>query len=242
MITPYFRRETIGNCTLYLADCRSVLPDVEIDAVVTDPPFGIGYRSNYATDELWKAGRRIAGDECTALRDQVLAYFATKPCLVFGSWKAARPAGTRQILIWDKGGALGMGALDIPWKPDHEEIYVLGKGFIGRRDSGSVLKCPPVQSMAKNGRLHPNQKPVRLLRELVRKVPGTVFDPFMGVGSTGVACVELGRPFVGVEVEERFFDIACERIREASRQGDLLNEIVEPTADEGDELAKSGAA
>lgn len=208
---------------MYLADCREVLPALhDIDSVVSDPPYGIDYDSGHATDELWHGGRSIAGDKCTTARDEVIAWAIPRPTLMFGSWRAPRPAETRQVLVWDKGGALGMGALDIPWKPDHEEIYVIGKGWVGTRDSGSVLRSPPVQSMAKNGRVHPTEKPVRLMEMLVMKVPGTVLDPFMGSGSTGVACARLRRPFVGIEIEPAYFDVACERIRAAHSQGRLF--------------------
>lgn len=213
----------IGDAALYCGDCLEVLNGLAgISSIVMDPPYGIDYRSGHATAELWQAGQSIAGDGDTSLRDCVISWSCHRPVLCFGSWRAPRPKDTRQLLIWDKGGALGMGALDIPWKPDHEEIYVLGRGFVGNRDSGSVLRFPPVQSMAKNGRLHPTEKPVGLLERLVQKVPGTVFDPFMGVGSTGVACANLGRPFVGIEIEPRFFDIACRRIEDAQRQGRLF--------------------
>lgn len=209
---------TIGNCTLYNADCADVLPSLSgVDSIVSDPPYGIDYQSGHATDALWGDDRTIAQDKDTLARDAVVKWSAGRPTLLFGSWKKPRPVGAKMVLVWDKGGALGMGDLSIPWKPDHEEIYVLGAGFIGSRDSGSVLRCPPVQSMAKNGREHPNQKPVRLMADLVRKVPGTVLDPFMGSGSTGVACALIGRPFIGIELKERFFDIACQRIEEAHR-------------------------
>lgn len=217
------RSEIVGDATLYLADCREVLPLLSaVDAVVTDPPYGIGYESGYATAALWSAGDTIAGDKTTAARDFIAEWSAGKPSLFFGSWRAPRPPNTRTVLVWDKGGALGMGALDIPWKPDHEEIYVLGKGFIGTRDSGSVLRCPPVQSMAKNGRLHPTEKPVALMERLIAKVPGTILDPFMGSGSTGVACMKLGRRFIGIECEPKYFDIARKRIDEAHRQPRLF--------------------
>ena len=127
------------------------------------------------------------------------------------------------ILTWDKGPALGMGALDLPWKPSSEEIYVLGRGFVGARDESNVLYCPPVQSMAKNGRLHPNQKPLALIERLLRKCPdGAVLDPFMGSGTTGVACVRMGRKFIGIEIDDRYFEIACERISKAVAQPDLF--------------------
>ncbi len=218
----------IGNATLYLGDCREILPTLpKVDAVVTDPPYGIGYQSGHGTAALWKAGDIIYGDENTLVRDRILSLILTKfgniPTLVFGTWKAARPAGTKMVLIWDKGGALGMGDLSIPWKPDHEEIYVKGGPFVGNRDSGSVLRHPPVQSMAKNGREHPTQKPVRLIIDLLRKTTGTVLDPFMGSGTTGVACTQLGRKFIGIELEPKYFDIACRRIEDAQRQGSLLD-------------------
>ena len=192
-------------------------------SVCTDPPYGIAYKSGHATDRLWAGGKRIAGDETTALRDAALAWIGTSiPTLCFGTWRAPRPERTKMVLIWDKGGALGMGDLRIPWKPDHEEIYVLGEGFVGSRDSGSVLHVPPVQSMAKNGRVHPTQKPVSLIKKLIKKLPGTVCDPFMGSGTAGVAAAQMGRRFLGIEQDPKYFDIACKRIEDAQRQSDLF--------------------
>jgi DNA modification methylase len=121
------------------------------------------------------------------------------------------------MLVWDTLGALGMGDLRIPWKPAHQQIYVLGnpEGFCGVRSS-DVIACPPVQSMARNGRVHPFEKPVELLVTLLKKMRGeTVLDPFMGSGSTGVACARLGRKFIGIEIDKGYFDIACKRIERA---------------------------
>lgn len=213
----------IGDAELWLGDCLEILPTLgKVDAVVTDPPFGIDYRSGHRTDALW-AGDRIISDETTAARDAALEMLASVPALVFGSWKAPRPAGTRMVLTWDKGPALGMGDLSLPWKPSTEEIYVLGAGFVGARDEGACLYCPPVQSMAKNGRLHPNEKPVALIERLLAKMPdGAVCDPFMGSGTTGVASVKLGRKFIGIEIEPRYFDIACRRIEAAYREPSMF--------------------
>ena len=220
---------TIGDATLYCGDCLEILPTLpKVDAVITDPPYGIAYVSGHATEALWKAGRRIAMDESTAARDAVIAAMRDTPGLYFGSWRAPRPAATRMVLVWDKGGALGMGALDLPWKPDHEEIYVIGKGFCGSRDCGSVIRHPPVQSMARNGRQHPTEKPVGLMLKLLRKTAGTVLDPYMGSGTTGVAALQLGRKFIGIELEPRYFDIACKRIEQAHAQGRLF-EPASPT-------------
>lgn len=127
------------------------------------------------------------------------------------------------VLTWDKGPALGMGALDLPWKPSSEEIYVIGRGFVGARDESNVLSCPPVQSMARNGRTHPNEKPVALIERLLRKCPsGAILDPFMGSGTTLVACQRMGRHGTGIEIDPEYFDIACRRVDEAARQPDLL--------------------
>lgn len=218
------RREIIGDCELILGDCREILPTLpKVDAVVTDPPFGIDYQSGHATDALWSGGRFIANDKTTTARDEALALAGDVPMLVFGSRRAPVPNGTRMFLTWDKGPALGMGALDLPWKPSSEEIYVIGRGFVGERDEGAVIYFPPVQSMAKNGRVHPNEKPVGLLERLILKLPrGTILDPFMGSGTTGVACVKLGRRFIGIEIEPRYFDIACKRIETAYKQPDLF--------------------
>lgn len=230
--------EVIGNATLHLGDCREVLPTLTgIALVLTDPPYGIAYKSGAREAGLWKAGKTITNDHDATCRDEALALLEGIPALVFGSRRVPQPGGTRTTLIWDKGPALGMGALDIPWKPSYEEIYeipppnvpdsyeiyVLGKGYKGRRD-GAVIYCPPVQSMAKNGREHPNEKPVALLAKLLAKSPGgLVCDPFMGAGSAGVACAMAGRPFVGVEIEPAYFDIACRRIEDAQRQGRMFD-------------------
>ena len=218
------RVEHIGAATLYLGDALEIVPALTgICAVLSDPPYGIGYASGHATDQLWTGGRTIANDENTSVRDAVLALLPDFPMLAFGSLRRPLPPGTKQVLTWDKGPALGMGDLSLPWKPSTEEIYVLGKGFVGTRDKGAVIYHPPVQSMAKNGRVHPNEKPVGLLRILLQSMPeGTVCDPFMGSGSTGVACMEEQRPFVGVELVPAYFDIACKRVDAAQRQGNLF--------------------
>lgn len=228
-MSAILREERIGRQRLILGDCLQVMPGLgRFDAVVTDPPYGIDYQSGYSTDALWKGGRRIANDHDTSARDAFLLSWASTqatPCLVFGSRSKPTPSGCRMVLVWDKGPALGMGALDLPWKPSSEEIYVIGKGFIGQRDESNVIYCPPVQSMAKNGRLHPNQKPVALIERLLRKCPeGAILDPFMGSGTTLVACQRMGRCGTGIELDPDYFEIACRRVDEAARQPDLLIE------------------
>ena len=178
------------------------------DVLVSDVPYGVDYNSGARRDTL---SRSIAGDKDTSARDDALSAFAGKPALIFGTWRIPRPLGTRQVLIWDTKGALGMGAMDLPWKPAHQEVYVIGSGFSGKRTT-DVLTYAPVQSMSRNGREHPHQKPIPLMRDLIAKCPaGTVADPFAGSGSTLVAAKNLGRKVIGVELEERYCEIIAKR-------------------------------
>lgn len=205
---PYYQERGI---TIYHADCRELFGMLTADVLVTDPPFGIDYETGQAV----KLAASIAGDKDTSVRDEVLAWWNGKPALVFGSWRAPRPKDTRMLLIWDTKGALGMGDLSLPWKPAHQEIYVLGRGFAGHRGS-DVLCYPPVQAMATNGRTHPNEKPVDLMRELLLKCPaGVVLDTFMGTGATLRAAKDLGRQAIGVELEERYCEVAARRMAQS---------------------------
>lgn len=213
MSEPYYSDESV---TLYLGDCRYGDEDehnwLDGDVLVSDVPYGIDYRSNARRVTM---PRSIEGDRDTTVRDEALDLWGAKPALVFGTWRVARPAATRQVLIWDTKGALGMGAMDLPWKPAHQEIYVLGSGFHGRRTT-DVLTCAPVQAMAENGRLHPHEKPLTLMGELIRKCPpGIISDPFAGSGSTLVAAKIEGREAIGVEIDERYCEIAAKRLQNA---------------------------
>ena len=213
---PYYEH---GGITIYHGDWQEVETALAMwnvnpsaitaDVLLSDPPFGIAYKSGHAG----VLPREIAGDDNTLARDTFLECWGFgKPALIFGSWRAPRPAETRMVLVWDTGGALGMGDLSLPWKPSHQEIYVLGSGFSGPRTS-DVLRFPPVQSMASNGRTHPHEKPVDLLRALLLKCPaGVVADPFCGTGATLVAAKDLGRRAIGIEIEERYCEIAARRL------------------------------
>jgi DNA modification methylase len=203
---PYYSDEFV---TLYHGDCRYIAEWLYADVLVTDPPYGIGYRSNAPRAE--STPRSIKGDLDTKLRDRALEMWSG-PALVFGTWRVDRPGDTHTRLIWDTKGALGMGDLSVPWKPSDQEIYVIGRGFSGPRTS-NVLTFAPVQAMAANGRVHPHQKPTELLEALLVKCPpGAVADPFAGSGSTLVAAKRLGRKAIGVELEERYCEIAAKRL------------------------------
>tara|TARA_R110002153_G_scaffold122721_3_gene268628 strand:- start:1123 stop:1881 length:759 start_codon:yes stop_codon:yes gene_type:complete len=222
----YKRKETIGDATLYLGNSIEMLAggdfyaEHKIDAVVTDPPYGVNLKSGWGGKHGYCD---IKGDNNTSARDKVIHFSLGKRLVVFGSPKVPKPHHCAMTLIWEKGGHTGMGDLSIPWKPNFEEIYIFGKGFKGKRTSAvlhinSDRECNGVV----RERFHPTEKPVNLMRVLIEKTPGIILDPFMGSGTTGIACFELGREFIGIEMDEKYFDIACNRIEQAQRQGQLF--------------------
>jgi DNA modification methylase len=193
-VTPYYQDDLV---TIYHGDCREWMP--EADVIVTDPPYGMSYESGWS-------GKSIANDHDTTTRDAVLDQW-DGPALVFGRWSVPRPSRTRHLLIWDKGDWPGMGDLALPWGPSTEEVYVIGSGFVGPR-RGSIIRDPH----RPNG-LHPNEKPVALMARLIEACPpGTILDPFMGSGATLVAAKSLGRRAIGIEIEERYCEIAARRL------------------------------
>jgi site-specific DNA-methyltransferase (adenine-specific) len=199
MREPYYADEWV---TLYHGDCREVTEWLDADVLVTDPPYGIGYE-----------GFRVVGDASPELRDEILAMWGDRPALVFGTWRAPRPTNTRQVLVWDKSyNGPGMGDLGLPWGLAHEEVYVLGQGFVGKREA-SVIRAMPYNSQSVDRPDHPTPKPIRLLAPLVAKCPpGIVADPFAGSGSTLLAAHDLGRPAIGVELDEHYCEIAARRL------------------------------
>jgi hypothetical protein len=198
-MTPYYADDAV---TLYHGDCREVTEWLSADVLVTDPPYGIGYASGWANEFR---DVKIANDETPVARDAALALWGDKPALVFGTWKVEAPPATKILLTWDKG-TVGMGDLKLPWFPCTEEIYVLGNGWRGSRTS-AVLR-----HVWRNTH-HPTEKPTSLLTNLLGKCPdGTVTDPFAGSGSTLVAAKQLGRRAIGVELEERYCEIAAKRL------------------------------
>jgi hypothetical protein len=205
---PYYRDEDNG-IVLYCGDCLELLPQLDgIDVIVTDPPFGRAFASGWDGPHQ---GKQIAGDCDTDIRDAMLQLWRDRPALVFGSWR--RPvAAAKQAIVWDKGPASGMGNLAIPWKESWELIFVCGSGFKGFRGEG-IIHGHTIVTWATRGRLHPNQKPVGLLVALIRKCVGVVSDPFVGSGTTLVACLRMGRRGVGIEISEEYCEIAANRLR-----------------------------
>jgi len=205
-VTPYYQDETV---TLYHGDCREVTEWLSADVLVTDPPYGMAYVSNSSKHGSTEP---IVGDSDPKVRDRILEAWGDRPALAFGTWRATRPAATRQLIVWDKGDSPGMGDLSMPWGPAHEEVYVLGEGFTGKRRP-NLYRVPTIGAQDKRRPNHPTPKPTRRMEELISYCPpGTIADPFAGSGSTLVAAKSLGRKAIGVELEERYCEIAARRL------------------------------
>ncbi len=198
---PYYEH---GGITIYHGDCLSFLEWLEADVMLSDPPYGMDYRSGWS-------GQSVAGDKHTRSRDGVMALWGDKPALVFGRWNLPKPIGTRTVLTWDKGDWPGMGDLSLPWGPSTEEIYVLGSGFTGKR-GGSIIRCNRLGASRSE---HPTEKPYGVWSRLITSCPpGRLVDPFMGVGGMLLAARDVGRYAIGCEIEERYCEIAAKRLQQ----------------------------
>lgn len=207
MTSPYYEADGI---TLYHGDCLEVTEWLAADVLVTDPPYGIGYATNWGGQFT---GAPIAGDSTAAVRDAVLTRWGDRPAVVFASPRQDRPPGhpNPTPLIFDKGDVVGMGDLSWPWKPNYELAWVYGSGWSGARTS-SILRYRVLPGNFTK-RDHPTQKPVALTEDIIAKAPpGTIADPFAGSGSTLVAARNLDRRAIGIEIEERYCEIAAKRL------------------------------
>lgn len=208
----------IGGATLWHADCLEVLPGLpKHDLLCTDPPYGIG-----AGAEAFKNGTKKGDAAYTFgawdseppkrwLLDMMLDHASS--AIVWGGNYFGLPA-SRCWLVWDKcTGDNSYADAELAWTNIDATVRVLKHPWVGAnaKERGEE-------------RLHPTQKPLRVMGWSLERVAGarTVLDPFMGSGTTGVACMQLGREFTGIERERRYFDIACERIQRAHDQGVLL--------------------
>ena len=213
----------IGDATLYRGDCLEILPTLgKVDCVVTDPPYGIA--------DKWKGGSGHGWGKAQA--EGVLR----------NEWDA-RPLDHRAIDILlaaaDQHIIWGGNYFDLPpsrcwfiWnKPERGfSLAEAEMAWTNRDNVVRVFDCP----RSEPDRTHPTQKPVALMRWCIEKTTGTVCDPFMGSGTTGVACAKLGRKFIGIEMEPKYFDIACKRIEAAYAEPDLF--IAPPTKAVQEEL------
>lgn len=214
----------IGNATLYLGDCRDILPTLgKVDAVVTDPPYGIGWTRGINNQRASKQHTGIVNDHDTTARDEALSHFAGKPCVAFGSFYAPYPENVKQVLVWHKPGDSGLVGSVTGFRRDAEPVFLCGQWPTRTVQTSSVLRTIAGQSGTVTETGHPHTKPVDLMRTIIRMTPGKVIlDPFMGSGSTGCAAMREGRDFIGCEIDPAYFDIACKRIEDAQRQGDMF--------------------
>jgi DNA modification methylase len=211
----------IGDCRLLLGDCLEIMPLLDkVDAVVTDPPYGIGEAAN----------KNKSRGSLAVSKDYGYSEWDNKPCppeaiklmqnksqyqIIFGGNYFELPP-TSCYLVWDKqNGKTDFADCELAWtnlKKAVRKIEWLWHGMIRK---GNDI------------RQHPTQKPVGVMEWCINQLPDnteTILDPFMGSGTTGVACAKLGRKFIGIELDEDYFNIACERIKKAYDQPDLFIE------------------
>ena len=191
----------IGRAKLYLGDCRDILPTLpKVDAVVTDPPYGI----NIAANPVRQKHEKLDWDAAPP-SDEVIAQCiaAGEKAIVWGGNYFRLPP-TQRILVWDK------------LQPADFSLAMLEMAWTNLTGPAKMHK----QSVTSYAKEHPTQKPDGLMKWCVGFLPDaqTILDPFMGSGTTGVAAVQMGRDFIGIEREPKYFDIACKRIEDAQRQ------------------------
>ena len=209
------RIETIGAATLYLGDCRDVLPTLgKVDAVVTDPPFGVG---NFVQTSGNVRGKTVTWNDAPPgpeLFSQLRAM--SKHRIIWGAnfFNCFEPNGG--ALVWVKNQPM----------PNFSKAEVASCSHLKKTE---VINLTWTNFVNDKVTLHPCERPVGLYRWCIDYLPycETVLDPFLGSGSCGVAAVQMGRKFIGVEMDPGYFDIACRRIEQAQRQGDMFISGVE---------------
>jgi len=213
------KKVQIQNCVLYLADCFEVIDEVkDIGSVVTDPPYGMSYQSNHRKEKALK----IKNDDSASFANKIIEWSienADHSLYLFGRWdNLYNYHKPKSLITWVKNN-WSMGDLHHEHARQTEVLFfypLKNHKFPSSRPS-DVVYC----NRTKNED-HPTEKPVNLMMKILIWTEGKIFDPFMGSGSTGVAAARMGREFVGVEFEEKYFDLACERIDAATRQPNLF--------------------
>jgi DNA modification methylase len=229
------RVERIGDATLYLGDCREILPTLgRFDACVTDPPYGINAARDRNSQQWgWRDFPASGWDKERASRAAIFALLDAAPNAVIwgGNYftDALPPSG--KWLIWDKCQSdFSLADAELAWC-----------SF-----SGAVRRISYPRARAlQDGKVHPTQKPIAVMEWCLAQLPSgcrAIVDPYMGSGTTGVACARRGMNFTGIEAEAVFFDIACRRIEQATRQGDMLRDIPPAPKPEQKALDLGGAA
>lgn len=216
------RVEVIGDCTLYLGDCRDILPTLgKVDAVVTDPPYGIGYSHGKGGGKLARSTKfdnhAIIGDDKPF---DPLPFLEFEKVLLWGAnYFADKLPSSPNWLVWDKRDGVcsnDQADCELAWTNQKSPARVIRHLWNGMlKDSERGIE-----------RVHPTQKPIVVMKWCIQQIgeTQTILDPFMGSGTTGVACVKMGRKFIGIEIDPDYFEIACKRIRDAYAQPDMFLE------------------
>jgi DNA modification methylase len=221
----------IGNARLILADCRNVLPALDaIDAIVTDPPYGIDHCNSggFSASHGWRQTREsVAWDKERPSADWLhwLGRAADYVAIWGGNYFADCLPPSMGWLIWDKGQTdFSLADVEMAWT--------------SRWQAARRLMLPRAV-LVKEGGFHPTQKPLAVMQFTIEKlsIPHgyTIVDPYMGSGSTGIAAFRSGYHFVGIEICEEYFEIACRRIEEAQRQPDMFVHTPAPPVDAYDQ-------
>ena len=217
---PYFQDE---SCTIYHGDCRELLPLIEVssvDLLFTDPPYGIDWKRGLHKAAGSRKHDGIQNDKDTSARDEVLAMFPGLRAVVFGSFYAPYPTNTKQVLVWKKPDDSGLYGSTTGYRRDVEPVFLVGEWPIQTvRWSGLVRTEGGISAIAAETG-HPHTKPIALCRQLIDRAGGSVIlDPFMGSGTTLRAAKDLGRKAIGIEIEERYCEIAARRLAQAVLPG-----------------------
>ena len=200
---------TIGAATLYLADCMDVLATLErVDAVITDPPYGINIAANHVRQKHAKSDWDSTTPD-KSLFDTLRAISGLQ--IIWGGNYFELPP-SQCFLIWDK------------MQPQAFSLAMCEMAWCSKKGPAKMHR----QSVTSYAKEHPTQKPVELMSWCIDQAGGvkTILDPFMGSGTTGVAAVRMGRQFIGIERDPRYFEIACRRIEDAQKQLDMFGASV----------------
>lgn len=212
------KKTVIGDCVLYLGDCLEIMQELDpVDAVVTDPPYGIGESGGKSASrgKLAKADIYAHKDWDSKTLDEhvALAVSLAKSSIVFGGNYYDLPP-TSCWLVWDKqNGSNDFADCELAWTNLNKAVR-----RIYWRWNGMIRKGDDI-------RQHPTQKPLGVIEWCINHLPEaaeTILDPFMGSGTTLVSCVKTGRKGIGIELDPDYYEIACKRVEDAYKQPDLF--------------------
>jgi site-specific DNA-methyltransferase (adenine-specific)/modification methylase len=199
----------IGDATLYLGDCMDILPTLDkVDAVITDPPYGIGFAAQPTTWQRKAGMKAMKWDNEIAIDIDSLRNLG-KVQIIWGGNYYKLPT-SRCWLSWFKP--------DSPPSMANFELAWTNMDKNAKQFSQSIAATNPERVG------HPTQKPLALMKWCIDQAanPESILDPFMGSGTTGVAAIQMGRKFIGIEREPKYFEIACKRIEQATKQEDMF--------------------